>query len=167
LKGYATGLGKWKRIAYELLTFKWITPCLIRHTADHIGEHIYTRDALAKATDRVPGFSLRGVEGFRGIKNAKKNTMQMVLYSGTIRNVHCQVESDMQKTIPMTLIYEMHDGEHVYGVKCDMAAILEYIIEKFGFSDKGEEWDGDYFYNHRRGLIRRKAMHRCYWIQHW
>jgi hypothetical protein len=84
LKGYATGLGKWKRIAYELFTLKWITPYLIRHTVDYNQENVYTRDELAEATDRVPGFILRCVEGFRGIQNAKKNTMKMVCSSGTI-----------------------------------------------------------------------------------
>jgi hypothetical protein len=64
LKGYATGPGKWKRIAYELFTLKWITPYFIRHTVDHIQENVYTHDALTEATDRVPGFNLRCVEGF-------------------------------------------------------------------------------------------------------
>jgi hypothetical protein len=64
LKGYATGPGKWKRIAFELFTLKWITPYLIRHTVEHIRENVYTHDALAEATDRRPGFSLRCVKGF-------------------------------------------------------------------------------------------------------
>jgi hypothetical protein len=130
LKGYATGPGKWKRIAFELFTLKWITPYLIRHTVDDIRENVYTCDALAEATNRVPGFSLCYVEGFRGIQNVKKNTMKMVWSSGTIKNVHLQVEADMQKTIPMTLIDEIHDGEHVDGVKIDVAAIFDYILLK-------------------------------------
>jgi hypothetical protein len=64
LKDYATRAGKWKRIAYELFTLKWIKPYLIWNTVDHIQENVYTRDALAEVTDRVPGFSLRCVEGF-------------------------------------------------------------------------------------------------------
>jgi hypothetical protein len=138
LKGYATGPGKWKRIAIELFTLKWITPYLILHTVEHIRKNVYTCDALGEATDRVPGFSLRCVEGFRGIQNANKNTMKMVWSSGAIKNVHGQVEADMQQTIPMTLINEIHDGEHVDGVKFDVAAIFEYIIEKFGLSEKSK-----------------------------
>jgi hypothetical protein len=48
------------------------------------------------------------------------------------------VEADMQQTIPMTLIEEIHDGEHVDGVKFDVTAIFEYIIEKFGLSEKAK-----------------------------
>jgi hypothetical protein len=92
LKGYAIGPGKWNRIVYELFPLKWITPYLFWHTVEHIRENVYTHDALAEATDRVPGFSLRCVAGFRGIQNAKKNTMRMVWSSWTIKNVHRQVE---------------------------------------------------------------------------
>jgi hypothetical protein len=62
--------------------------------------------------------------------------MKMVWSSGTIKNVHRQVEADMQQTIPMTFIHEIHDGEHVDRVKFDVAAIFEYFIEKFGLSEK-------------------------------
>jgi hypothetical protein len=55
---------------------------------------------------------------------------EKVWSSGTIKNVHHQVEADMQQTIPMTLIDEIHDGEHVDGVKFDVAAIFEYILLK-------------------------------------
>jgi hypothetical protein len=64
--------------------------------------------------------------------------MKMVWSSGTINNVHRQVEADMRQTIPMTLIDEMHDGEHVGGMKFDVAAIFEYVIEKFGLSEKAK-----------------------------
>jgi hypothetical protein len=46
--------------------------------------------------------------------------MKMVWSPGTIKNVHSQVEEDMQQTM----------------VKFDVAAIFEYIIEKFGLSEK-------------------------------
>jgi hypothetical protein len=36
----------------------------------------------------------------------------------------------MQQTIRITLIDEIHDGDHVDGVKFDVAAIFECIIEK-------------------------------------
>jgi hypothetical protein len=49
LKGYATGSGKWKRIAFELSTLKWITPYPIHYTVEHIRENVYTCDALAEA----------------------------------------------------------------------------------------------------------------------
>jgi hypothetical protein len=44
----------------------------------------------------------------------------------------------MQHKIPMTLIDEIHDGEHVDGVKFGVAAIFEYIIEKFSLSEKAK-----------------------------
>jgi hypothetical protein len=64
--------------------------------------------------------------------------MQMVWSSGTIKHVHRQVEADMQQTITMTLIDEIHDSEHVDGVKFDVAAIFEYIIGKFSLSEKAK-----------------------------
>jgi hypothetical protein len=111
-----------------------MTPYLIQHTAHHIRENVHTRDVLAEATSRVPGFCLRCVEVFRGIQNAKKKTMKMVWSSGTIKNVHRRVEADMQQTMPMTFIDKIHDDEHADGVKLDVAAIFKYIIEKFGLS---------------------------------
>jgi hypothetical protein len=48
------------------------------------------------------------------------------------------VEADTQQKISMTLIDEIHDGEHADGVKFDVAAIFKYIIEKFGLSEKAK-----------------------------
>jgi hypothetical protein len=83
---------------------------MIRETVTHIREQVYTRGALADATDRVPGFSLQCVKGFHSIQtNTKKNTMKMVWLSDTIKNEHRQVEAEMKWLIPMTLIDEIHD----------------------------------------------------------
>jgi hypothetical protein len=64
--------------------------------------------------------------------------MKMMWSSGIIKNLHHQVGADMQKTIPMALINTNYDGEYVDGVKFDVAAIFEYIIEKFSLSEKAK-----------------------------
>jgi hypothetical protein len=40
------------------------------------------------------------------------------------KNVHHEVEAEMLQTIPMTLIADMHGGEHVDGVKFDVTSIF-------------------------------------------
>jgi hypothetical protein len=65
----------------------------------------------------------------------------------------------------MTFIDDINNGEHVDGVKFYVAAIFEYIIEKFDISEKSEELDGDYYYNHSWCQTRRKVMPHHYCIQ--
>jgi hypothetical protein len=65
---------------------------------------------------------------FRSVQNKKKNTMKIVWSSGTIKNVHRQAEAEMKKLMPMALIDEIRDGEHVGGVSFGVEAVFKYII---------------------------------------
>jgi hypothetical protein len=48
------------------------------------------------------------------------------------------VELKMQEIIPMTVINEIHDGESVDGIQFDEEAVLRFIIDKFGLSQKAK-----------------------------
>jgi hypothetical protein len=138
LRGYLPGRGRMKKIANQLFASKYLKSLLILLTVRHVRGEVYTKTKLAEATDRVPGFSLRCVEGFRSIQNGKKGVQKMVWSSGSIKKIHRSIEKEMQAIIPMTVINEMHDGSSVDGISFDEEAVFQFIVEKFGLSKKAK-----------------------------
>jgi hypothetical protein len=80
LKGYLPGCGKWKKIAYELFNMRVLEKEVIQQALKHTRTNAYTKMTLAEAADRVPGVSLREIEGFRNIQNAKKGSQHMIIW---------------------------------------------------------------------------------------
>jgi hypothetical protein len=138
LRGSLPGRKKWKNTARKLFGMKCLKHFLIMLNAKHIHDEVYSNTKLAEATDRVPGFSLHCVKGFRSIQNGKKGTQKMVWSSGSIKRINRSVELEMQEIMSMALINEVHDGESVDGIQFDEEAVFRFIIEKFGLSQKAK-----------------------------
>jgi hypothetical protein len=85
LKWCLPGCGKWKNIAYELFSMKVLKKEVIRQSVKHISTNVYSKMTLAEAADRVPGVSLRAIEGFLYIQNAKKVSKRMIWSSGSVK----------------------------------------------------------------------------------
>jgi hypothetical protein len=58
-----------ENIAKKLFQMKYVNNLSIILNVKHIRDEVYIKERLAEATDRVPGFSLRCVEGFQSIHN--------------------------------------------------------------------------------------------------
>jgi hypothetical protein len=58
--------------------------------------------------------------------------MGMVCSSGTVKDVHCAMEREMQTKVSFKLNDERHENMWIGGVQLDVKEILIYLINHFG-----------------------------------